>query len=60
MTRAYAVFAGLVLATLTLIHFTGWSPSNVTEDRVIPKSVRDNPGSYRSSYGGARPYTGAK
>lgn len=59
MIRAYAAFAGLVLAALTWIHFTGWSPSNVTEDKT-PPSVRDNPGSYRSSYGGARSYTGAK
>ena len=43
----------------TWVHLTGWSPANVTEEKGIPKSVRDNPGSSRSSYG-ARPYTGAK
>jgi hypothetical protein len=59
MTKVYAVFGTLVLAALTWVHLTGWSPSNVTEDKGIPKSVRDNPGSYRSSYG-TRPYTGAK
>lgn len=59
MTTAYTVFAGFVLAALTWVHFTGWSPSNVSEDKSVPKSVRDNPGSYRSTYGG-RPYTGAK
>jgi hypothetical protein len=47
-----------VLAALTWIHFTGWSPDNVSEDKV-PKSVRDNPGSARPAYGG-RSYTGAK
>ena len=49
MTTAYGVFASLVLGALIWIHFTGWSPM----------SVRDNPGSSRSSYGG-RSYTGAK
>ena len=59
MTKAYSVFASLVLAALAWLHFTGWSPSDVTEEKV-PTSVRDNPGSYRSTYGGPRPYTGAK
>jgi hypothetical protein len=60
MTRAYSVFAALVLATLFWVHFSGWSPSTVTEDRGAPRSVRDNPGSSRSSYGGVRSFTGAK
>jgi hypothetical protein len=59
MIRAYAVFGSLVLAALTWAQLTGWSPNSVTEEKVIPKSVRDNPGSYRSTYGG-RAYTGAK
>jgi len=59
MTKAYAVFGGLVLAALTWVHLTGWSPASVTEEKGIPKSVRDNPGSSRPAYG-ARPYTGAK
>jgi hypothetical protein len=58
VTTAYSIFAGCVLAALTWIHFTGWSPDNVSEDKV-PKSVRDNPGSARPAYGG-RSYTGAK
>lgn len=57
MIKAYVVFGGLVLAALTWTHYTGWGPRNVTEEKV--KSVRDNPGSYRSAYGG-RSYTGAK
>jgi len=34
--RAYSVFAALVLTTLFWIHFTGWSPSHVTEDKGVP------------------------
>lgn len=59
MTRAYGAFGAAVVLALVWIHFTGWSPSDVTEDKGVPKSVRDNPGSYRPAYG-ARPYTGAK
>lgn len=59
MTWAYSVFAGLVLVALTWVHFSGWGPSNLTEQKT-PPSVRDNPGSYRSAYGGTRSSTGAK
>jgi hypothetical protein len=59
VTTAYAVFAGLVLAGLTWIHFTGWSPADAGEARIAPTTVRDNPGSSRPAYG-RRPYRGAK
>jgi hypothetical protein len=59
MTIAYSVFAGCVLAALTWIQFTGFSPFGVYEDRGVPQSVRDNPGSARPAYG-RRSYTGAK
>jgi hypothetical protein len=59
VTTAYGIFASLVLGTLMWIHFTGWSPGPVIEEKAAPMSVRDNPGSSRSSYGG-RSYTGAK
>jgi len=59
MVKVYVVFGALVLAALTYAHATGWGPSDVTQEKVIPTSVRDNPGSYRSVYGG-RAYTGAK
>jgi hypothetical protein len=60
MTRLYAVFGSLVVGALAWAHFTGWAFSDVNEVREVPKSVRDNPGSYRSTYGGPRAYTGGK
>ena len=60
MTKAYAVFGGLVLAALLTAHFTGWAPGDVDEVKGVPKSIRENPGSYRSSYGWSRPYRGGK
>jgi hypothetical protein len=59
MVKAYVVVGSLVLGALTWAHVTGWSPSEVTEEKMVPKSVRDNPGSYRPAYGW-RSYTGAK
>ena len=53
-TGTAALLAGH-LQTLT----DGWSPFAVAEDKGVPKSVRDNPGSARPAYGG-RSYTGAK
>ncbi len=60
MTKVYAVVGALVLSALGWAHFTGWAPTDVDEVKNVPKSIRDNPGSYRSAYGWARPYTGAK
>ena len=41
-------------------NFSGLTFSKPTEVRGVPKSIRDNPGSSRSSYVGGRSYTGAK
>ena len=57
-TRLYAVFGALVLGALLWVHYTGWAPSAaITEEKAVPKSVRESPGSARSSY---RTSTGAK
>jgi hypothetical protein len=58
-TGAYAVFGAFVLGALMWVHFTGWALADVDEARNVPKSLRDNPGSYRSTYG-PRSSTGAK
>ena len=43
---------GLVLLGLTgLAEYRGWSLLRVNEVKDVPKSVRDNPGAYRSHYG---------
>lgn len=60
MTKLYAVFGALVLLALSGAHYAGWSPSDATEVKGVPKSVRDNPGSYRSSYGSGRHFAGGK
>jgi hypothetical protein len=59
-TKAYIIFGALVLGFMTWAHYTGWSPEDVDEVKSVPKSIRDNPGSYRSSYGSGHTYTGGK
>jgi len=41
-------------------NFSGWSWSKPNEVRGVPKSIRDNPGIYRSIYTGYGRYSGGK
>jgi hypothetical protein len=43
-----------------LAHYSGWTFSRVNEVRGVPKSIRDNPGIYRSIYTGYSRYSGGK
>jgi hypothetical protein len=51
---------------LFMIGWSGWTQmrglggASVNEGKVPPKSIRDNPGSYRSHYGSYQHYTGGK
>jgi hypothetical protein len=39
-----------VLALLGMAQYRGWTLTRANETRNDPRSVRDNPGAYRSSY----------
>jgi hypothetical protein len=58
--RLYLIYGFIVLAVVTLAEYRGWSLNRVDEVPNVPKSVRDNPGSYRSVYGYYHHYTGGK
>lgn len=58
LARGYLVFGLLVLATAAVAEWRGWSMAGVTEDRADPRSVRNNPGAYRSIYYGGRVHYG--
>jgi hypothetical protein len=58
--KLYLIYGLGVLGFLGVAQFGGWSLSQVNEMKVAPKSVRDNPGSYRSVYGYYHHYTGGK
>ena len=58
----YALYGMLLLGFLgysafTRMPFFGVNPN---EMKGVPKSVRDNPGAYRSIYGGYSHYVGGK
>ena len=58
----YLLYGVLLLAWLGFAAYRG-SPflgARVNEAKVVPKTVRDNPGAYRSIYGGYSHYVGGK
>jgi hypothetical protein len=56
----YLLYGLLVIGLMGTAQYQGWSLSSFTETRTVPKSVRDNPGSYRPVYGPFRRFTGGK
>ena len=60
MRNFFLIYGLVVLGTVSFAEFRGWSLNRIDEVRNVPKSVRDNPGSYRSVYGYYHHYTGGK
>ena len=60
MTKLYLLYMAMVLAAAGVAEVRGWSLMSVNEVKNVPKSVRDNPGSYRSVYSSYHHYTGGK
>jgi hypothetical protein len=58
--RIYLAYGLFVLGLLSAAEYRGWSFDSVSQRQDVPRSVRDNPGSYRSVYGGYHHYTGGK
>lgn len=58
--NAILLYGIAVLSLVSLAEYRGWSLNRVDEVMNVPKSVRDNPGSYRSVYGYYHHYTGGK
>ena len=58
----YIIYAALLLGLLGLTEYGGipFIGARVNEAKVVPKTVRDNPGAYRSIYGGYSHYVGGK
>jgi len=60
MSKGFLAYGIIVLALLAVGQYRGFSFNSVNEVRNVPRSVRDNPGSYRSVYGSYHHYTGGK
>ena len=58
--KFYLLFGLLVLATTAYGQYRGWSLDSAHQLKNVPRSVRDNPGSYRAIYVGYFHYTGGK
>jgi hypothetical protein len=56
----YMIYGTAVLLGLGVAQYQGWSLARVDEVKNVPRSVRDNPGSYRSVYSSYHHYTGGK
>jgi hypothetical protein len=57
---AYLIYGMLMLGTATVAEFRGWTMSSVNQVKNVPKTVRDNPGAYRSHYAMYPRYVGGK
>jgi len=57
----YLIYSMMTLSTATWAEFRGWGLSgDVNQTKVAPKTVRDNPGAYRSHYAFYPRYVGGK
>ena len=46
----YLILGFIVLATTAAAEWRGWGTASVTEVKDVPRTVRNNPGSYRPHY----------
>jgi hypothetical protein len=60
MRRLYMMYGLMVLGAFATSEYRGWSMMSVNELKNVPKSIRDNPGAYRSHYAYYHHYTGGK
>lgn len=58
--RLYLIYGTCVLSLLAVAQYRGWSLLRTNEVRDVPRTVRENPGAYRSSYVGSGRYRGGK
>ena len=58
--QLYLIYGFLVLGSVAMAQYRGWSMDTMNEVKNVPRSIRDNPGAYRSIYSGYHHYTGGK
>ena len=56
----FLIYSMLLLGGATVAEYKGWNFARVNQVNNVPKTVRDNPGAYRSHYGNYSRYTGGK
>jgi hypothetical protein len=56
----YLIYGVLLMTGVTMAEYRGWTFTRVDQVKNVPKTVRDNPGAYRSHYGFYPRYVGGK
>ena len=46
----YLLIGVLLLLSVAAVEWRGWTPVSPSEVKDVPRTVRDNPGSYRPHY----------
>jgi len=54
MRHFYRVWGGLLVAGVLASHYLGWGFAQTDEIKGVPRSIRDNPGAYRTHYVGGK------
>lgn len=57
---SYLVYGMLLLSAASWAEYKGWTLTRVDEVKDVPKTVRNNPGAYRSHYAYIPRYVGGK
>jgi hypothetical protein len=60
IVRLYVLYGCLVVALLGAAEYRGWTAASPAEGKTVPKTVRENPGSYRPHYAGGPRYLRGK
>ena len=56
----YLLYGLSLLSVATVAEYKGWAVFRPDEVKGVPKTIRDNPGTYRSIYTGYSRYSGGK
>jgi hypothetical protein len=60
MSSLYKLYSLMLAGSMFYAGWTGWTFTSYDEVKDVPKSVRDNPGAYRSNYARSARYFGGK
>ena len=59
-SQLYLIYGFMVMGLVGMAQYRGWSMDSMNEVKNVPRSIRDNPGAYRSVYSSYHHYTGGK
>ena len=60
LAKLYLLYGFMVLGAIGVAQYRGYSLDRISQIKNVPRSIRDNPGAYRSIYGSYHHYTGGK